>query len=129
MRSFQSNSNYLYVVYGEETYKNAIIQTYSWQGELIKETTFNDIAPYGGNRSSPRNIVEYKDALYVSIYNDSGMNGSILYKYSYKETNIDVQSKTYIITGSSIVLENDKPILKIQGALSDLQKMILILHY
>ena len=122
MRSFQSNSNYLYVVYGEETYKNAIIQTYSWQGELIKETTFNDIAPYGGNRSSPRNIVEYKGALYVSIYNDSGMNGSILYKYSYKETNIDVQSKTYIITGSSIVLENDKPILKIQGALSDLTK-------
>ena len=50
------------------------------------------------------------------------MNGSILYKYSYKETNIDVQSKTYIITGSSIVLENDKPILKIQGALSDLTK-------
>ena len=122
MRSLQSNENYLYVLYGEENYKNAVVQIYSWNGTLIKEQTFSDIAPYGGTRSSPRNIVEYKGSLYLTIYNDSGMNGAILYKISYVETNIDLPSKSYLITGSSIVLENEKPILKIQGSLSDLTK-------
>lgn len=122
MRSLQSNDNYLYVLYGEESYKNAVVQIYSWNGTLIKEQTFSDIAPYGGTRSSPRNIVEYKGSLYLTVYNDSGMNGAILYKISYVETNIDLPSKSYLITGSSIVLENEKPILKIQGSLSDLTK-------
>ena len=122
MRSLQSNENYLYVLYGEESYKNAVVQIYSWNGTLIKEQTFSDIAPYGGTRSSPRNIVEYKGSLYLTIYNDSGMNGAILYKISYVETNIDLPSKSYLVTGSSIILENEKPILKIQGSLSDLTK-------
>lgn len=122
MRSLQSNDNYLYVLYGEESYKNAVVQIYSWNGTLLKEQVFSDLAPYGGTRSSPRNIVEYKGSLYLTIYNDSGMNGAILYKISYVETNIDLPSKSYLVTGSSIVLENEKPILKIQGSLSDLTK-------
>lgn len=122
MRSLQSNGNYLYALFGEENYKNAVVQIYSWNGTLLKEQVFSDLAPYGGTRSSPRNIVEYKGSLYLTIYNDSGLNGAILYKMSYVETNIDLPSKTYLISGSSIVLENGLPTLQIKGSLSDLTK-------